>query len=227
MPIETPPTFIDVFAGCGGLSLGLMNAGWRGLFAIERDENAFQTLSKNLIESPAARRFAWPEWLPKSPHNATDFIKKYGREIKRLKNTVDMLVGGPPCQGFSSAGRRDPNDPRNKLTEAYLEIVNHLSPKIVLIENVKGIAVDFNSEEGKEGKTNYAKWIIESLSEKYDVSHRLIDTSLFGVPQKRHRFFISMPWRAKRVSCMSMPTSLFINFWYAVSGPLYAIFSKP
>jgi DNA (cytosine-5)-methyltransferase 1 len=60
-------TFIDLFAGCGGLSLGLMTAGWRGLFAIEKEENAFETVKFNLIENQAGRAFDWPSWLPKTP----------------------------------------------------------------------------------------------------------------------------------------------------------------
>ena len=101
-----------------------------------------------------------------------------------------MIVGGPPCQGFSSAGRRDPNDPRNRLVESYLDFVNLIKPKIVLIENVKGITQDFDDVEAPEGKINYSKWIIDSLSKRYVVSTQMIDTSDYGVPQKRHRFII-------------------------------------
>lgn len=160
------------------------------MFAIERDPNAFQTLHDNLVAANADRRFAWPSWLPKSAHSAVDVLEKYKHELSALANTVDMIVGGPPCQGFSSAGRRDPNDPRNRLVESYLEFVNLIKPKIVLIENVKGITQDFDASETSEGKINYSKWIIESLSKNYVVSTQMIDTSDFGVPQKRHRFII-------------------------------------
>ncbi len=101
-----------------------------------------------------------------------------------------MLVGGPPCQGFSSAGKRNINDPRNKLVEAYLEFVKILKPKIVLIENVRGITSNFNDANLSDQPTNYAKKIIEALSENYQVSTKMLDTSTFGVPQRRHRFFI-------------------------------------
>ncbi|MGK5051412.1 DNA cytosine methyltransferase [Janthinobacterium sp. RB2P8] len=187
------PTFIDVFAGCGGLSLGLMKSGWDGLFAVEHDENAFKTLQHNLIEKNNQYQFSWPEWLPKKPHSAIDILENYLSNFQSLENNVDMLVGGPPCQGFSMAGRRDPNDPRNKLVEAYFRLVNLIKPRIVLIENVKGITLDFdekNGESEESSKVNYAKKIILELSDNYIVSSKLIDTSQFGVPQKRHRFFI-------------------------------------
>ncbi|NTV46298.1 MAG: DNA cytosine methyltransferase [Chlorobiales bacterium] len=182
-------SFIDIFAGCGGLSLGLMQAGWKGLFAVEHDSNAFQTLHHNLLLEKNELKFAWPDWLPKTPHSVTDVLKDYSSGLASLVGQVDMLVGGPPCQGFSSAGRRDPNDPRNRLVEAYLEFVKIIKPRIVLIENVRGITHDFEATEDN-CKINYAKRIIDSLSTDYTVSSKMIDTSMFGVPQKRHRFFI-------------------------------------
>ena len=186
----TIPSFIDVFAGCGGLSLGLMQAGWKGLFAVERNEDAFSTLKNNLIDTQNELNFDWPEWLPKTTHDITTFVEKHAISLSALQNNVDMMVGGPPCQGFSTAGRRDPNDPRNQLTKSYLNLVKHIRPKIVLIENVRGITANFDDETSPDGKLNYAKWIIEALSKEYDVKSELLDTSLFGVPQSRKRFFI-------------------------------------
>jgi DNA (cytosine-5)-methyltransferase 1 len=182
--------FIDVFAGCGGLSLGLMQAGWTGLFAVERDINAFQTLYYNLIAPNSRYRFLWPTWLPESPLSVTDILIKYRNELLALRGQVDMLVGGPPCQGFSSAGRRDPRDPRNELVGAFLDFVDIIRPRIVLVENVRGILSDFrsNSEEGEIA--NYASYFISSLSSNYSVTSRVIDASDFGVPQKRQRYFI-------------------------------------
>lgn len=183
-------TFVDIFAGCGGLSLGLMQAGWKGLFAIEHEVNAFKTLYHNLVAEDVRQQFVWPDWLPKAPHSIGDILVNYRANLVALEGKVDMVVGGPPCQGFSSAGRRDSNDPRNRLVEAYLEFVDLIKPKIVLIENVKGITQDFDDDSEPEGKINYSKQIINSLSKDYFVSSRMIDTSMFGVPQKRHRFFV-------------------------------------
>lgn len=185
-----PPCFVDVFAGCGGLSLGLMQAGWNGLFAIEHNADAFSTLQHNLIGESKKFSFKWPEDLPQSTHDITTFVKKHTILLNKLRGSVDMMVGGPPCQGFSTAGRRDPNDPRNSLTKSYLKLVDKLRPKIVLIENVKGITANFDDKTSPTGKLNYAEWIISTLSKDYVVQAQLLDTSLFGVPQKRKRFFI-------------------------------------
>lgn len=189
-PRSNALTFVDIFAGCCGLSLGLMQAGWNGLFAIEHDSNAFQTLHDNLIIEGNRYQFDWPDWLPKTPHSVENSIQQYRLNFASLEGKVDMIVGGPPCQGFSYAGRRDSNDPRNKLVESYLEVVDLIKPKIVLIENVKGITQDFSDDKRPEGKINYARQIIESLSKEYNVSSQIIDTSVFGVPQRRNRFFI-------------------------------------
>jgi DNA (cytosine-5)-methyltransferase 1 len=183
-------TFIDVFAGCGGLSLGLMQAGWKGLFAVERDTNAFQTLEANLLSKSGRFRFDWPSWLPQRATGVAELLEAHKTDLKSMSGKVDMLVGGPPCQGFSSAGKRNPADPRNRLVEHYLEFVRILRPKVVLIENVRGIAADFNDDASVSGKTNYAQWIIAELARDYDVTSQIIDTSDYGVPQKRHRFLI-------------------------------------
>ena len=185
-----PPTFIDLFAGCGGLSLGLLQAGWTGLFAVEHDSNAFETLHHNLVKKEAGKHFNWPQWLPQTPHSINDVLEIYWQNLIDLKGNVDMIVGGPPCQGFSSAGRRDPLDPRNRLVESYLKMVCIIKPKIVLIENVKGITLDFKDEKSQDGKWNYASWIAGRLSDEYIVSSKTVDTSLYGVPQRRQRFFI-------------------------------------
>src|ERR1700722_18576821 len=145
-------TFVDAFAGCGGLSLGLMQAGWQGLFAIEKDKFAFQTLKSNLIDHKARFKFAWPQWLPREPISIDSFLKKHGSQIRSLAGTVDLLVGGPPCQGFSSAGKRRHDDPRNKLFRSYLKLVKLLKPKVVLIENVRGFTSDFETGANYAGK---------------------------------------------------------------------------
>ena len=98
-------TVIDLFAGCGGLSLGLCQAEWNGIFAIEKNPNAFETLNYNLIEGK--QHFAWPEWLPVAPLNILDVNQKYKTQLEKLRGQVDLVAGGPPCQGFSMAGKRD------------------------------------------------------------------------------------------------------------------------
>lgn len=181
------PVFIDAFAGCGGLSLGLMQAGLKGLFAIEKDGFAFATLRHNLMDCDGINRFAWPEWLEQKPCSIEDLLVNYKDALVALRGKVDVLAGGPPCQGFSSAGRRRADDPRNRLFKSYVELVRLVEPRIVLMENVKGFTMSFG---GQEGIDNYASSLRELLSERYRVHEQLVDLSMFGVPQQRVRYIL-------------------------------------
>lgn len=189
MPLATrkKPSFADVFAGCGGLSLGLLQAGLEGRFAIEHDQFAFETLKANLLGKNSEFKFKWPRWLPKEQHDVKTFLTHYGAQLEALEGTIDVLVGGPPCQGFSSAGRRKHDDPRNQLFAAYLKLVEAIKPKIVLIENVRGFTIDFNAK----GRTkNYSQTLRDRLKKDYEVYEELLDLTQFGVPQARTRYFI-------------------------------------
>jgi DNA (cytosine-5)-methyltransferase 1 len=115
------PSYIDIFAGCGGLSLGLHNAGWKGLFAIEKNGMAFKTLKHNLIDK--RKHFKWPSWLPIENHDIDEVMANFRRRLKALSGKVDLIAGGPPCQGFSTAGRRVESDKRNHLIHSYIEFV--------------------------------------------------------------------------------------------------------
>jgi DNA (cytosine-5)-methyltransferase 1 len=180
-------TFIDVFAGCGGLSLGLMQAGLAGKFAIEQDGFAFSTLKANLLSKSARFRYSWPRWLPKHPLSITALIRDYAQELRAISGHIDILVGGPPCQGFSMAGRRQHDDPRNQLFCKYLRLMEIIKPKIVLIENVRGFTLDFAVHKNV---TNYSNKLKDVLSRDYKVYESLLDLSKFGVPQARSRYFV-------------------------------------
>jgi DNA (cytosine-5)-methyltransferase 1 len=186
------PVFVDAFAGCGGLSLGLMRAGWRGLFAVEKDRFAFETLKANFLTPGARHSYAWPEWLEQKPWCVEEVLKRHRPELSRLKGRVDLLAGGPPCQGFSSAGRRRAIDPRNELVERYLELVDVLQPKIVLIENVLGITYDFKANGKKPGTPlpNFADKLKARLGLNYHVFCSTLWAYQFGIPQYRPRFFL-------------------------------------
>ena len=183
-------SYIDLFAGCGGLSLGLGHAGWRGLFAVEKDPMAFSTFSHNLIDSEHAH-FDWPEWLPKEATTIQSLLEKYPEQLTALKGKVDLIAGGPPCQGFSLAGRRNAKDPRNKLTDEYIKMVQIVSPKYLLLENVKGFNASFKAPEGKRAKKPYSM-IVKAKLEKlgYKVFTDFLCSADFGVPQKRTRFIM-------------------------------------
>lgn len=182
-----PLTFIDAFAGCGGLSLGLMQAGWTGRFAIERDKFAFATLKANLLAKCSTHKYVWPRWLPKEPIGIVELLSNYQDKLEEVSGSVDVLVGGPPCQGFSSAGRRKHDDPRNQMFASYLNLVDIIKPKAVLIENVKGFTLDFNAGDGVK---NFSHMLKARLSDEYTVHEQLLDLSIFGVPQARTRYFV-------------------------------------
>ena len=184
------PVFIDAFAGCGGLSLGLLKAGWGGLLAIEKDAFAFSTLKANLIDSGSRHRYAWTDWLEQKPWTIEILMNGHRDKLAGLRGKVDLLAGGPPCQGFSSAGRRRPGDPRNELVERYLEFVELVLPRMVLIENVRGITYDFVGTEEAPDRRNFANDLMARLGTHYHVYTDTIRCSEFGVPQQRPRFFL-------------------------------------
>jgi len=188
-------TYIDLFAGCGGLSLGLYNSGlWKGRFAIEKSQDAFKTLEHNLINR--TNHFEWPNWLPQKPHDINLVLKEYGKELKQLRGQIDLVAGGPPCQGFSTAGKRNESDLRNKLIKSYIRFIRNVQPKIIFFENVKGFTQKFDKNKTK-GKA-YSEYVESALKRNaynndyfgYHVHGDLIDFSEFGIPQKRTRFIL-------------------------------------
>jgi len=164
-----------------------MQAGLKGRFAVEHDNFAFATLRANLLSKDSPFKFRWPKWLPKEPIAIDTMLRAYGRQLESLKGTIDVLVGGPPCQGFSCAGRRKHNDPRNELFASYVRVVDILQPTAVLIENVRGFTLDF---DGMGGTKNYSHRLRQKLRASYDVFEELLDLSQFGVPQFRTRYFL-------------------------------------
>jgi DNA (cytosine-5)-methyltransferase 1 len=181
-------TYIDLFAGCGGLSLGLHNSDlWKGKFAIEKSPDAFKTLKYNLIEKRS--HFEWPNWLTPEAHDINEIIKNYPKELKLLRGQIDMIAGGPPCQGFSMAGQRNENDNRNKLIDSYVKFVNLVKPKFIFFENVKGFTMEFRNNKNKGKK--YSEIVTKKLTNSgYNVYGELVNFGEFGVPQKRTRFIL-------------------------------------
>jgi len=181
------PNYIDLFAGCGGLSLGLHNAGWKGLFAIEKSPDAFKTLKHNLIDHK--EHFEWPEWLPQKNHDVNVVLRDYKKQLEGLKGTVDLVAGGPPCQGFSMAGRRDESDSRNQLVKSYIKFIRNVMPKLIFFENVKGFTQEFSTNKDKGKK--YVNYVENALGRTgYQVKGMLVNFGDFGLPQKRTRFIL-------------------------------------
>ena len=187
------PSFIDLFAGCGGLSLGLLKAGWSGILAIEKDPMAFKTIRHNLVEPEACPRFDWAPWFPKEPCTVADFNSRYSQQVQALRGDVTLVVGGTPCQGFSLAGRRERADERNSLFQDFVRTVAALSPTIVMLENVHAITMPFVWSEGTSGnRYSVAAEIKTSLEGAgYKVFSELVSCQEFGVPQRRSRYFIA------------------------------------
>ena len=177
------PTCIDLFAGCGGLSLGLHRAGFNSILAIESHPDAFATYNSNLIQTGLVG-VQWPEWLSVAPTDIVDLVVNHKKDLATLRGQVDLVAGGPPCQGFSTNGRRDPDDPRSRMVEAYLEIVSIVRPRLVLFENVRG----FLSMPHSDNET-YSETVNRRLSDlDYDTWSHLLIASDWGVPQNRPRF---------------------------------------
>lgn len=189
--------FVDLFSGCGGLSLGLSLAGMRGRFAIERDEMAFETFSTNFIGdgSPEAYRFIWPSWLDQRAWGIDGVLGEHKEQLEQLSGEVEVLAGGPPCQGFSFAGRRIEDDPRNLLFNKYVEAVEARHPNVLVLENVTGMqvahksgaVVDLQSGRSPRKQSFYEKLASSLDTAGYVVKAELLDASRFGVPQKRSR----------------------------------------
>lgn len=184
--MSIPKTYIDIFAGCGGLSTGLFNAGWTGLFAVEKNADAFSTLKYNLIDTH--KHFIWPDWLPCQEYDINELIKNHTDHLCSLKGKVTLVAGGPPCQGFSMAGKRDKNDQRNELVKSYIKFIKLVLPEAIIFENVHGFTVNFKDKKGTKQYSSYVERALKRLG--YKTMYQIIDMSDYGVPQSRKRFIL-------------------------------------
>lgn len=169
-------TSIDLFSGCGGLTKGFSMVGVRSIFASDIDENAAKTFCRNFPDTP---------FLCKS---ITDIEKNEVDELLAGK-VPDIIIGGPPCQGFSLANKRRnkiKDDPRNKLFYGFVKFINWYSPKAFVMENVKGLLSMQNGE--------VIKTIVEEFTNAgefgYNVAYKVLVASDYGVPQNRERVIL-------------------------------------
>lgn len=190
-------TFVDLFAGCGGLSLGLRQAGWRGILAVERDSMAFSTFRSNFLEGRSSIKFDWPRWLETRAWSINELLDAHDDELVDLAGHVDLVAGGPPCQGFSFAGRRHKADPRNMLFKRYVDLVRLVRPDALLIENVPGMKVAHGANlrrgrrvPGPKPQSFYDKLVAALDDAGYAALGRILDASTFGVPQRRPRLVV-------------------------------------
>jgi len=157
---------ISLFSGCGGLDLGFLKAGYDIIWANDNFPDACETYRKEIGDHIVCK----------------DILEIDLQSIPR----ADVIIGGPPCQGFSGVGKRDPKDLRSKLVWRYLEIVDEVKPKFFLFENVTGI---------RSAKTEEGENVLEELQRQfellgYTITIHLLNAADYGVPQRRRRVFI-------------------------------------
>lgn len=170
------PTAIDLFSGCGGLTLGLKQAGFRVLGAVEIDKLAVETYKKNHPEVQV-----WDKNIELV--SAADVRTA----LKLSRGELDLLAGCPPCQGFSQMrtlnGKHDIDDPNNDLVFSFMDYVREFEPKSIMIENVPELATDYRID-----------CVLSELKQLGYFVHpniiRVLDTAHYGVPQRRHRMIL-------------------------------------
>lgn len=162
---------IDLFSGAGGMTLGFKNAGIQSIVGVDFDRSACLTLKVN---NPEINVIHGDLTLESTKIHIQEIVKNL---------SIDLVSGGPPCQGFSHAGKRFIDDPRNKLFREYWDVLKRLKPKVFVMENVEGLRT-------MQGGLVY-KEIIESFEDLgYSIEGKVVISSDFGVPQKRKRIII-------------------------------------
>lgn len=191
-------TYIDLFAGCGGLSVGFEKAGFDLELAIEKSEMACETFYHNFVKRLNSKA-EWEEYcrLPVKDQAKNKLVvntlksvlddKALMNELKKKK--VDVVMGGPPCQGFSMAGRRNPKDIRNQLPWQFMEFVETVSPKMVIMENVVGMTRNF-SKHDTEAPFMQLYMQLQKTGMGYEVQPVMLNTMHYGIPQHRPRVML-------------------------------------
>jgi DNA (cytosine-5)-methyltransferase 1 len=157
------PTVIDLFCGAGGLTLGFVRAGFRPVLAVDSDAASCATYAANLCTDGTASHVL---------HRPIEHVRDF--------EAAQVIVGGPPCQGFSALGKRDPHDPRNGLWRHYFRAVDLVRPQFLVMENVPEL---LRSEDFSEFRTH-----VEAKG--YTVVAGVLNAADFGVPQRRRRAIV-------------------------------------
>ena len=164
---------IDLFCGSGGLSHGFETSNYKIIAAVDTWEDALKTYKKNFKDTETFNL------------DIKEFNKTYLNQILKQYKKIDGVIGGPPCQGFSTVGTRDVNDRRNSLYLDFFNTVKKINPNFFIIENVSGF---LNLSGGV-----FLKDIIKRFGKSglgYNISYKLINSSFYGIPQTRKRVFI-------------------------------------
>lgn len=174
--VSMTPTIIDLFAGCGGIAEGFRQEGFEPVFAVEWDRAAAATYARNLGEHVVC----------------SDIAGVRDSDVP----AADVVVGGPPCQGFSQLGTRDPDDPRNVLWREYARIVGHVRPKVFLLENVPQF-LKSHQFDMMVGWTQPGGPL-----EGYKLAYDTLNAADYGVPQRRRRAIVI----GSRIGAPSLPS---------------------
>lgn len=164
MSMDRPLKVLSLFSGAGGLDLGFKQAGFDIVAAFDMNKDCCSTYKKNI-----------------GNHITKADLSIFDK--KKLSTGVDLVIGGPPCQGFSVLGRMNKDDHRSQLIFAYAEMVGHVQPKMFVMENVPALATLAKWTEVKEA--------LEATFERYGYTVRMfiLNAEDYGVPQKRKRVF--------------------------------------
>jgi len=156
--------YVSLFSGGGGLDLGFERAGWEPVVCVDNDPVACQTLTHNR-----------PDW-----NVVCDDIRNFDATPYA---GADAVVGGPPCQGFSTAGKGDPNDPRNFLWREYMRVVSEVRPRALVLENVSALTHRRNGD--------HLSGIMDELErQRYNFAYGVLNAADYGVPQARRRLVV-------------------------------------
>lgn len=174
-------TLISLFSGAGGMDIGFHSAGFQTLVAVEQDHSCCETLRLNMPNVPVIEGDI-------SEITTEEILQTAG--VKPLE--IDVVIGGPPCQSFSLAGKRmGMDDPRGLLVLEYIRVVREALPKVFVMENVKGM-INWSKGKAMDAILNEINEPIlhNGIEYNYDLKYQVLNSAHFGAPQFRERIFI-------------------------------------
>jgi DNA (cytosine-5)-methyltransferase 1 len=201
------PRAIDLFCGCGGLSLGLTAAGFSVVGALDNWPTAIQTYRNNFSHPVVGDSI--------EGYSASEFLKAIGSS----NSHVDLVAGGPPCQGFSIQRIGDDADERNVLILEFARFVRELSPTMFLMENVPGLL-------GKRGRSLAAQFTSTLKSAGYHIQVKQVNTAEYGIPQIRKRIFF-YGWKIHQGANFVFPPPTFARDQFRTVAEAIADLPRP